>query len=184
MNWLGEALNIIRSINDQKNEAVINLEMGLTYENLGEYTLSKNKYYQPYLLGKVENPVWLSNLLNNLGVLEQMMGNYEEAIQSFDRSLDYARSCNYIRMEAYVLTGIADLYAELQADEQSLKIYQMAAEIAERARGTFLTGIYKCPVRRSKRLRLAILLQVTNTSSKHKNWSHRRDQKWSFTYAN
>ena len=139
MKWLGEALNIIRSINDQKNEAVINLEMGLAYENLGEYTLSKNKYSSALTYWeRVENPVWLSNLLNNLGVLEQMMGNYEEAIKSFDRSLDYARSCNYIRMEAYVLTGIADLYAELQADEQSLKIYQMAAEIADRAQEHFL----------------------------------------------
>ena len=139
LNWLGEALNIIRTINDQKNEAVINLELGLAYENLGEYTLSKNKYLSALSYWEqVENPVWLSNLLNNLGVLEQMMGNYEGAIQSFDRSLDYARSCNYIRMEAYVLTGIADLYAELQADEQSLKIYQMAAEIADRAEEHFL----------------------------------------------
>jgi len=139
LKWLGDASNIIRSINDQKNEAVINLEMGLAYESLGEYTLSKEKYASALIYWeKVENPVWLSNLLNNLGVLEQMMGNYEEAIKSFDRSLDYARSCDYKRMEAYVLTGIADLYAELQADEQSLQIYQMAAEIADHAQEHFL----------------------------------------------
>ncbi len=137
--WLGDALNIMRSINDQKNEAVINLEMGLAYENLGDYARSKEKYTSALSYWeKVDNPVWLSNLLNNLGVLEQMMGNYEQAIQSFDRSLEYARSCDYIRIEAYVLTGIADLYSELQADEQSLQIYQMAAEIADKAQEHFL----------------------------------------------
>lgn len=139
LKWLGDALKIMRSINDQKSEAVINLEMGLAYENLGDYNRSKEKYSTALVYWeRVENPVWLSNLLNNLGVLEQMMGNYELAIQAFDRSLDYARSCNYIRMEAYVLTGIADLYADLQADEQSLQIYQMAAEIADRAQEHFL----------------------------------------------
>jgi len=139
LTWLGDALNVMLSINDHKNEAVINLEMGLAYENLGDYTRSKEKYQSALQYWeKVENPVWLSNLLNNLGVLEQMMGDYEQAIQSFDKALDYARSCNYTRMEAYVLTGIADIYAELQADEQADQIYQMAAVIADRAQEHFL----------------------------------------------
>ena len=66
------------------------------------------------------------------------MGDYEQAIKSFDRGLEFARSCNYIRMEAYLLTGIADIYAELQVDEQADQIYQMAAAIADRAQEHFL----------------------------------------------
>jgi ATP/maltotriose-dependent transcriptional regulator MalT/DNA-binding SARP family transcriptional activator len=139
LTWLGDALNIMLSVNDHKNEAVINLEMGLAYENLGDYTHSKEKYtYALNYWQQVENPVWLSNLYNNLGVLEQMMGDYEQAIQSFDKALEYARSCNYIRMEAYVLTGIADIYAELQADEQATQIYQMASMISDRSQEHFL----------------------------------------------
>ena len=139
LSWLGNALNIMLSINDHKNEAVINLEMGLAFENLGDYTRSKDKYISALNYWRqVENPIWLSNLLNNLGVLEQMMGNYEQAIFSFDQALDFARSCNYARMEAYILTGIADIYAELQADEQANQVYHMAAAIADRAQEHFL----------------------------------------------
>ncbi len=139
LTWLGDALKIMQSINDYKNQAVINLEMGLAYENLGDYARSKEKYTSALQYWQqVENPVWLSNLLNNLGVLEQMMGNYEQAIKSFDRGLEFARSCNYIRMEAYLLTGIADIYAELQVDEQADQIYQMASAIANRAQEHFL----------------------------------------------
>jgi tetratricopeptide (TPR) repeat protein len=139
LTWLGNALDVMLSINDKKNEAIIHLEIGAVYENLGKYASSKESYTSALnYWQQVENPIWLSNLLNNLGVLEQMMGNYEQAIRSFDQALDFARSCNYARMEAYILTGIADIYAELQANEQADQVYHMAAAIADRAQEHFL----------------------------------------------
>ncbi len=136
---LQKALDVMLSINERKNEAILNLEIGLIHENLGNYTYSKEKYLQALEYWRqVENPIWLSNLLNNLGVLHQMMGEYEEASRSFEKALEYAHDNGYARMEAFVLTGIGDIYTELQAYDQAAKAYQMASTIADRTQEHFL----------------------------------------------
>ena len=137
--WLENALGVMLSINDKKDEAVIHLEIGTVYEDLGIYARSKENYESALnYWQQVDNPLWLSILYNNIGVLQQMTGDFELAIQSFDKALDFACSCGYARMEAFILTGIADVYAELQADEQASQAYQKAAEIADRAQEHFL----------------------------------------------
>lgn len=139
LTWLKNALNVMLSINDEKNEAVLHLEIGLVYENLGDYSLSKENYLAALEYWRqVKNPMWLSNLLNNLGVLHQLMGEYEEASHAFEEALEFARSSGYSRMEAFILTGIGDLYADLQADEQASEAYKMATAIADRAQEHFL----------------------------------------------
>jgi len=133
------ALNIMSSMNDHKNLAILQVEIGLVHENLGNYNQTKT-YYQAGLgyWKKVMNPFWLSTILNNLGVLHQMLGEYVEANESFDQALSFARSCGYARMEAYILTGIGDIYAEIRAYSQALTAYQLAEEIAERTQERFL----------------------------------------------
>ncbi|MBW6475179.1 MAG: hypothetical protein K0B14_18775, partial [Anaerolineaceae bacterium] len=67
---LDNSLFIMKSIDEHKNVAIIQIEIGLVYENLGNYSLSKEYYLSALKYWKqVENPLWLSNLLNNLGVL-------------------------------------------------------------------------------------------------------------------
>ncbi len=136
---LQKALDVMLSINEQKNEAILNLEIGLIHENMGNYKSSKEKYLQALAYWQqVKNPIWLSNLLNNLGVLHQMMGEYEEASRSFEQALEFAHENGYARMEAFVLTGIGDIYTELQAYDQAGKAYQMAEAIANRTQEHFL----------------------------------------------
>ena len=119
--------------------AIIQIEIGLVYENLGNYSQSKEFYLTSLKYWKhVENPLWLSNLLNNLGVLQQLFGDYKSASHSFQEALKYARSCGYARMEAYILTGLGDIYAEIQADEQALQAYHMAEVISDSAQEHFL----------------------------------------------
>jgi LuxR family transcriptional regulator, maltose regulon positive regulatory protein len=137
--WLKDALDVMLSINDERNQAVIHLEIGLVYENLGAYDLSKENYLAALeYWRKVENPIWLSNLLNNLGVLYQMMGEYEHASHAFEEALEFAHASGYSRMEGYILTGIGDIYAELQADEQAAEAYKQASILADRTQEHFL----------------------------------------------
>jgi len=136
---LQNARDVMVSINDSRNEAILNLEIGLVYENLGNYSHSKEKYLLALKYWReVDNPIWLSNLLNNLGVLHQMMGEYEEASRSFEQALEYAHENGYARMEAFVLTGIGDIYTELQAYEQASQAYLKAGAIADRIQEHFL----------------------------------------------
>ncbi len=139
LRWLRMSLDVMLSINDEKNQAALYMEIGLIHENMGSYDLSKENYLASLdYWKKIENPIWLSNVLNNLGVLYQMMGEYEKASQAFEEGLEYARSSGYSRMEGYLLTGIGDIYAELQADEQALEAYRLASKIADRTQERFL----------------------------------------------
>jgi len=136
---LEQALDLMKSTEDQKNAAIIQLEIGLIHENQGNYSQAESFYLSALEYWKsAHNPYWLSNILNNLGVLQQLMGNYSGAIQSFEEGLKHARVIGYARMEAYILTGLADIYLEIQADEQASQVYSMAEVISERVQEHFL----------------------------------------------
>ncbi len=136
---LEKALNLMHFINDQKNQAIIQLEIGIIHESLGNYSNAKNKYLIALEYWKsLGNSFWLSNILNNLGVLNQLAGDYVEASQSFEEALDHARSCGYARMEAFILTGIGDIFNEVQVDDQAMQAYYMAEVIADRSQEHFL----------------------------------------------
>ncbi len=134
-----EALSVMASIQDLKSTAILHLELGAVYENLGNYAASL-KEYQAALdyWKKVDNPIWLSNLLNNLGVIQQMTGDYVQASQSFEQAYVYAHNSGYARMESFVLTGIGDIYFDLQAYEQAGQAYLLAEGVANRAQEHFL----------------------------------------------
>ena len=139
LTWLQSAYDTMRTIGDPKNEAEIQMEIGIIYENIGQYNRARESYLSALEYWKqTENQVNQSILLNNLGVLQQMLGEYEHASSSFKQALEYARSSGYTRMEAYILTGIADMYTELQADEQAAEAFGMATVIAERIQEHFL----------------------------------------------
>lgn len=137
--WLNQSLNTSISINDRKNEAIIRLELGLLYENLGDYTRAREMYIAALDYWEaVNNSSWLSNILNNLGVLQHLMGDYKSAIDTFEKALSHARNSNYSRLEAFILTGIGDIYSELDAVEEAEKAYTQAKLISQSIQENFL----------------------------------------------
>jgi ATP/maltotriose-dependent transcriptional regulator MalT/DNA-binding SARP family transcriptional activator len=139
LTWLQKAYDVMHELKDPRKEAEIQMEIGIIYENIGQYNQAKDAYTSALEYWKqTENLVNESILLNNLGVLQQMMGNYEEASESFKKALEFARTSNYTRIEAFILTGIGDMYTELQADEQAADAFNLAASIAERIQEHFL----------------------------------------------
>ncbi|NPV75864.1 MAG: tetratricopeptide repeat protein [Anaerolineae bacterium] len=139
LTWLKQSLNTSMSIKDQKNEAIIRLELGLLYENLGDYGQAREMYLAALeYWEKVDNASWLSNIMNNLGVLQHLMGDYRAAIDTFEKALNHARASNYSRLEAFILTGIGDVYGELEAIEEAEKAYGQAKLIAQSIQENFL----------------------------------------------
>ncbi|MCU0485379.1 MAG: tetratricopeptide repeat protein [Anaerolineales bacterium] len=133
LDWLGQALSISLSIKDKENTAVIQLGLGVVYENLGKYAQSMSMYQSALEHWRqTENFIWLSNLLNNLGVLQHITGDYKAAISSYEMALDYAHRSGYHRIQAFVLTGIGDIYIELNAIDEALNAYQQARSVAQK----------------------------------------------------
>ncbi len=139
LTWLNQALTTSLSIGDVENASIIRLGLGATLENLGKYSEAK-LLYQAALehWQKTENNVWLANLLNNLGVLEHLNGEYEQAILSYEKALHHARISGNVRYEAFVLAGIGDVYADLEAVTEARVAYQQARLIAERIQVNYL----------------------------------------------
>lgn len=139
LSWLGQALNTSLAIGDAENAAIIRLGLGATCENLGKYAEAKS-YYQAALehWQKTNNSVWLANLLNNLGVLQHLTGEYEQAVSSYESALEHARISGNVRYEAFVLAGIGDVYADLEANVEARGAYQKARQIAERIQINYL----------------------------------------------
>lgn len=139
LTWLQNAFDVVHALKDEKSEAEIQMEIGIIYENIGQYNRARDAYQSALQYWEqTENQINQSMLLNNLGVLQQMIGDYEQASSSFKRALELSRSSGYNRVEAYILTGIADMYTELQADEQAAEAFGLAAAIANRIQEHFL----------------------------------------------
>lgn len=137
--WLLESIEISKSCKDKKNEAVVSLEAGVIHQTIGNYREAE-KLYEGALTywRETHNSVWQANLLNNLGVLQHLMGEYEIAASTLDKALQHARITGYQRLEAFALAGIGDIYRDLDAPEEAGVVYQQAVDIARRIEDQYL----------------------------------------------
>jgi LuxR family maltose regulon positive regulatory protein len=127
------ALEDFTFLKRENDIAIISLDLGTVYYLLGEFAKAK-KYYQfdVDFWERTGNHAWLANVLNNLSVLQHLGGDIENAIANLEKALHYSRLSNYYRMEASVLNGIGDLYADLGAVEEAANLYHQSLEISTR----------------------------------------------------
>jgi LuxR family maltose regulon positive regulatory protein len=128
-----------RSLGDMASAARTKLDIGMAQRSLGQLDEAEIAYTQALELWEsTGNLAWQANLLNNLGVLQHERGDYLPAVHSLERSVECARLSSYPRMEAFALTGLADIYRDLEAFNESLEAYRQAASLAERAEERYL----------------------------------------------
>jgi tetratricopeptide (TPR) repeat protein len=88
---------------------------------------------------KEGNLTWQANLLNNLGFLHHLQGEYEKAILVLEEGLLCAKQSGYYaRLEALILISIGDVYAEVEDFDLAQQHYQKGSEIAEETGDRFL----------------------------------------------
>ncbi len=137
--WLGKSLRAYVHLKDKQNEALLLMELGLAHMSAGCYGQAWT-YYQRALeyWQKTENVLRLSNLLNNMGVLSHLRGDYEMAGTLLRQALEDARRGGFPRVEALAMSSLGDLYAEVEAPEAALDAYRQARDQAQRIDYRFL----------------------------------------------
>jgi LuxR family maltose regulon positive regulatory protein len=136
---LEQSLNAYIALNDKEDGALLLTELGMAYRNAGRYGQALSHYERALAYWQeVQNEVRQATLLNNLGVLYHLRGDYVQASSLLEEALDRARKSGYTRMEALALTGIGDLYVDLDAPEAALDAYGQAGEIARHTKDLFL----------------------------------------------
>ncbi len=144
---LGEALasmekglSIFKKLGDEREVAILSMEIGMAYKSLGQYEAAEEAYNKALDLWQITgNSTWQANLLNNLGVLQHLQGKYETAAGSLERAVQHARHGANPRLEAFSLTSLGDLYRDLQSNYEAAEAYQQARKITEELREPFLS---------------------------------------------
>ncbi len=137
--WLGQSLKAYVQLGDKQNEALLLMELGLAHVSAGRHNQAWT-YYNRALdyWQKTENLLRQSNLLNNMGVLCHLNGDYESARTFLHRALDGARRAGFPRVEALALSSLGDLYTDLEVPTAALDAYRQARDQARRIDYRFL----------------------------------------------
>ncbi|RME97823.1 MAG: hypothetical protein D6768_18795 [Chloroflexi bacterium] len=128
---LEQALEVYKTLADKANIARSYLELGVANMATGRYSMA-SRYYdlaRDYFQ-TAGNSTRLADLLNNQGVLYHLIGNYPQAISAMESALSFAESRQYVRMQAYVLAGIGDIYADIEAFSAAENAYRQAHHTA------------------------------------------------------
>ena len=78
--------------------------------------------------------------MNNLAILYQQFGEYEFACETFEKGLVCALKSRNQRVEALILTGLGDLYSEVEEFHAALQAYQQAEIAASELPSSFISN--------------------------------------------
>ena len=139
LSYYEQALEICQKNNVEEDIARILVEMGSIYEKLGKYPLAESAYEKSLaFLRSIGDSIWQPTILNNLGVVQHLSGEFANSFYNFEKSMHYAQTTGNLRMEGYSLASIGDLYKDLDANKEAIEAYIKAAEIAQQAEDQFL----------------------------------------------
>jgi ATP/maltotriose-dependent transcriptional regulator MalT len=125
------ALTISKELGDEELETIILLELGLTQEKVGTYSLAEGSYSKAVKYGRRSGNISLqAYLLNNMGVLQHYRGNYVQAGRLLEEALANAQQSGNRFVEAAAMTSLGDLFLDLDAPQTAQDIYDQAYEIA------------------------------------------------------
>jgi LuxR family maltose regulon positive regulatory protein len=139
LTWLGRAKDEFRKINDEDSSVKVSMEIAMVSRYLGNFKTAEEIYRESLAYYQsTGNIVWQANLLNNLGVLHTLAGEYEVALIELERSIQYAKMGGYVRLEAYALTSLGDLFKDLRAFKEAGEAYQKARDAVRQMSDQFL----------------------------------------------
>ncbi len=137
---LERALEFYKRIGDTNNLPILMMETGMVYAALGKEDETIRLNNEALQIWKQKgNLTWQANVLNNIGVLHHLQGDYDKAVLALEEGLLCAqRSGFYIRTEALILISLGDVYAEVEDFSLAHQYYQRGYDIAQEIGDQFL----------------------------------------------
>jgi ATP/maltotriose-dependent transcriptional regulator MalT/DNA-binding SARP family transcriptional activator len=137
--WLMQSLDVYGALNDAQRVAMLRMELGVTYVNTGRHDHALTHYSQALdYWRRADNVAQQANLLNNLGVLHYLRGDYEQADLLLEEALSCADQSGHTRAKVAALASIGDLYADLGAVDAALAVCGQAQQAAQHIDDRFL----------------------------------------------
>ncbi len=129
---LERALSSYLELDDPRNAAYLQVDLGYLEMNRGRYKNAKTLFNRAYQVWEEQGNIdRLVGLCNNLGVLDHLSGEYPAAFSWFTKALDFARQTSNQWEKAYTLASLADLSLDLGALPAAEDYLERAWRIAE-----------------------------------------------------
>ncbi|MGB2963528.1 MAG: BTAD domain-containing putative transcriptional regulator [Anaerolineales bacterium] len=137
--YLTHSLITYQSINDEKNAALVQMDLGVLNVNLGNLQEANHQYQRALdIWEKLDNVDQQAGLMNNLGVLSHIKGNFIQALDWFFLALQKAVQSSNFRMQAFTYSSLGDLAQDLSLFPTAENYYHKAFRLAETIKEGFL----------------------------------------------
>lgn len=150
---LKQAGKLMLTLGDRSGLGRVLLNLGNTFEAVGDYDNAKIAYEQSLKIAQqMGNSLQLSPAekrqqqgaegiaLSNLGSIYANLGQYQDAIAAFEKSLAIARSTENYSSQASALLNLGSAYHSLRDRAKALNYYQQALKAAQLAKESRLEG--------------------------------------------
>ena len=136
---LSKSLASFQTLGDAQGVNRLRLELGAAFLYAADFVSALSYYKQAVDYYRDRNERYaLSSVLNDLAFLYYLRGDYLQASTTFDDALAKARESGNARVEALVLIGLGDLYADLHIYQAALNVYTQARSIVQQINDRFL----------------------------------------------
>lgn len=111
--------------------------LGMDYQNLGDLDTAFTYYMRGLSLSRnIKNRMWEATFLNNMAIIYDDKGQYQEALELYRRSLELKND-----RDPTILGNIGTVYGELGDYKSAERYLKQAMELAEK-RGDFYNAVF------------------------------------------
>ena len=139
VSYLERALDIFQ-LNDKSMIPVLLMETGMVYRATGNFSDAGRSYEKALQIWRQDgNLSWQASLLNNMGVMYHIQGEYEKAVYAFEEGLLCAQRSRLARLEILISIGLGELFSELGDFSLAEQNFHYAAEVLQGTVERFLS---------------------------------------------
>ncbi|BAZ08242.1 TPR domain protein [Calothrix sp. NIES-4071] len=124
-----EALLLFRQVGDKVSEATTLNDIGMAYNNLGDYEQALNYYEQALTLRRLYDKKNEAVTLDEIGTVHNSLGKKQEALNYFNQSLELSQKWRDEKLQAITVNNIGVIYDDLGDYEQALKYYEQSLDL-------------------------------------------------------
>lgn len=139
MQWLEQALASYERSGEEQKAAVVSVDIATMHMNGGRYTKAERQFRRALARWrKLHFVMHQAHVLNNLGVVCHLQGQYEEAEAALQESMEQAQKSSQFGLLAFAQTSLGDLYADWNRVQLASHFYAQARNTTRKLEQHFL----------------------------------------------
>lgn len=136
---LEHAAVLAERANNRYLQSETETDLGLAYLVLGKRQEAETHFQTARTYWeRLRHPAKLANALNNIALLRYQQGELPRAFELLSEALKQSHESGYLRVEAYVLASLGDVYRDQGKFSEAVDAYTLSAELAEKVHEGFL----------------------------------------------